>query len=142
MVLENDSLLKLDSNLQYKVLYHTSYLFPGGGFDLPDAFYIDSKKLICDQRVEKSSELIKLNFLNLHDLHLDSLETNRPVNRKLKYSTYKKTKDLYPYDAEYSALISFDNGRYLIFCEMRFGPDIMSSMPPGKSVSFFLERTE
>ncbi|MFT5780272.1 MAG: hypothetical protein ACI837_003233, partial [Crocinitomicaceae bacterium] len=45
-------------------------------------------------------------------------------------------------DADYSHLFSFDHGKYIIFCERRFGPDIRGSMPDGVSITYFLERKE
>ena len=146
---DSDTIKEVDTSLSYKIKYATYHKvnFPQ---DFKDSLYADSLKLICisnPTRVQDS--IMKLTFLDIDTLFLGQTRLTKYDSSVLKVFTFRKLNPNTgePYngsasvhlDAEVSRLISFNSGQYLIIGETRFTPDIRGSMPPGTSVTYYLE---
>lgn len=147
----SDVQVVLDSSLKYNLAFKTKLplAFPN---DLQPAHFLDSTFFICttNPKIPAATEL-QVNFL-LAKTRVEAETTFlSDEQRTLYFSTFVHSAsytgnihfgDPIIFTSEYTNVFSFDNGRHLILCERRFGPDIRGSMPPGTAVSLFLERTD
>lgn len=149
---DSDTIMEVDTSLSYKIKYATYHKV-----NLPQDFkvslYADSLKLICISNPTRAQDsIMKLTFLDTDTLFFGQTRLTKYDSSLLKVFTLRKLNPntgepyngsaSFHFDAEVSRLLSFNSGQYLLIGETRFTPDIRGSMPPGTSVTYYLEIIE
>jgi len=145
----SDTFFETDTSLSYKIKYFT-YHEVNYPQDFEDSLYADSLKIICisNPTIIKDTT-IKLNFLDTDTLFVEQTRLTKEESMKMKVFKFRKLNPntgepyngsaSFHFDAEVSRLLSFNSGQYLVIGETQFTPDIRGSMPPGTSVTYYLE---
>lgn len=146
---DSDTIMEVDTSVSYKIKYVTYHKvnFPQ---DFKDSLYADSLKLICisnPTRVQDS--IMQLTFLDTDTLFFGQTRLTKEDSMIMQVFTYRKLNPntgapyngsaSFHFDAEVSRLLSLNSGQYLLIGETRFTPEIRGGMPPGTSVTYYLE---
>ena len=138
-----DSIVELDSAMRYAVRFVTSCPFVSW---FQESNYLDSLQKICIKGISKSADTVQIISVN-NGTQLESWLCTKLKSHSRACLTffYCRSPVIYPsiaepYVADSFDLIGFNNGRYVIKHERRFGLDIKGSMPPGVDVTYFMER--
>jgi hypothetical protein len=146
---DSDTILHLDPSLSYIIKY-LSYHEVNLPQDFDDSLYLDTLKLICTSNpTSVQDSILKLTFLDTDTLFVEQTRLTKDDSSALKVFTFRKVNATtgepyfgaasFYFDAEVSRLLSFNSGQYLVIAETRFTPDIRGSMPPGTSMTLYLE---
>jgi len=133
-----DSIQELDPRTKYSIKYLSECSFD---VVFKDWNYLDSDHRICIHDVSKSSDTIKLGFVDFSfsgKPHYASFETYQLMF--FYYPSQEKSNE--PFKPEIFSILNLNKGKHLIIHTRITAYDNRASMPPGVDYTLFLERVE